>query len=38
MAQGKDDYCSQWCKDARKVTELTCQCRHPECQAAPLKA
>jgi len=36
-ADGKD-YCSEVCKNAKKVTELTCQCNHQECKGEPLKA
>lgn len=36
--QDGKDYCSDTCKDARKVTELTCQCNHPECRGEPAKA
>jgi len=35
---GKEAYCSQRCKDAKNVTELTCQCGHPACQGGTLKA
>ena len=24
-------YCSEHCKEAGKITELRCQCRHPGC-------
>jgi hypothetical protein len=36
-ADGKD-YCSEVCKNAKKVTELTCQCNHPECKGEGVKA
>jgi hypothetical protein len=29
---GKDKYCSEYCKDAKDLTELTCTCEHPECR------
>ena len=28
----KDKYCSQHCKDARGMTDLTCHCGHPNCK------
>ncbi len=28
-----ETYCSEVCRDARNVTELACQCSHPECRA-----
>jgi hypothetical protein len=31
-------YCSEVCADARRVTELTCQCQHKECEGAALKS
>ncbi|TCK75967.1 hypothetical protein C7378_0971 [Acidipila rosea] len=31
-------YCSEWCEDAKHVTEITCQCSHPSCQGEALKA
>jgi hypothetical protein len=36
-ADGKP-YCSDRCKDRKNVTELTCQCNHPECKGEPLRA
>jgi hypothetical protein len=30
-AAGKK-YCSAVCADAKAVTELTCQCKHSECE------
>jgi hypothetical protein len=35
-ADGKK-YCSEVCADAKAVTELTCQCQHPECHGEKLK-
>ncbi len=32
------DYCSDRCKDSKKMTELTCQCNHPACKGEALKA
>jgi hypothetical protein len=26
-----DDYCSARCRDAAELTELRCECGHPEC-------
>lgn len=34
--EGKD-YCSEVCKDAKSVIEITCQCRHPQCGGEQLK-
>jgi len=31
-------YCSETCADAKRVTELACQCQHPTCQGEALKA
>jgi len=25
-------YCSQICEDSHEMTELKCDCKHPECQ------
>jgi hypothetical protein len=25
-------YCSEHCKEAGRMTELRCNCQHPECQ------
>jgi hypothetical protein len=30
-------YCSDTCADAKRVTEITCQCQHPGCQGEKLK-
>lgn len=30
-------YCSEVCKNAKNVTELTCQCNHSECKGEALK-
>lgn len=31
---GKDNkYCSQSCQEAANLTEIACQCGHPECTA-----
>lgn len=38
VPSGKEDYCSVWCKDAKSVTEITCQCRHAVCSGEKLKA
>ena len=35
-ADGKK-YCSEVCADAKAVTELTCQCQHPQCHGEKLK-
>jgi hypothetical protein len=34
--QGKS-YCSDTCERAKDLTELTCQCQHPECRGELLK-
>jgi hypothetical protein len=31
---GGDDYCSQYCKDAKGTLELSCNCGHPGCSIA----
>jgi hypothetical protein len=31
-------YCSETCADAKRVTEIACQCHHPACQGEKLKA
>jgi len=36
-ADGKK-YCSETCADAKRVTELTCQCEHPACQSQASKS
>lgn len=36
IVDGKQ-YCSETCADAKRLTELACQCQHPACQGAPLK-
>lgn len=38
MASNGKDYCSDRCKDSKKMTELTCQCNHPGCKGEALKA
>ncbi len=30
---GKDKYCSQSCEDNKGITQLTCDCKHPECSS-----
>lgn len=37
LSDGKD-YCSDRCKDSKKMTELTCQCNHLDCKGEPLRA
>ena len=32
-AEKGSKYCSQYCKDARGTMEISCNCRHPECEA-----
>jgi hypothetical protein len=32
MAPEGEDYCSESCKDAADMTEISCCCEHPECQ------
>lgn len=27
-----EDYCSEFCKDAGDMTEISCNCEHPECK------
>jgi hypothetical protein len=34
--EGKS-YCSDSCESAKDLTELACQCQHPECQGELLK-
>lgn len=29
-------YCSETCADAKDMTELACQCKHPSCQGTTL--
>jgi hypothetical protein len=29
-------YCSEVCADAKGMTELACQCKHPVCQGTTL--
>ncbi len=36
-ADGKP-FCGDVCKNAKNVTELMCQCNHPECKGEPLRA
>ena len=31
-------YCSETCSDEKKMTEIACQCKHPECQGTTLTA
>jgi hypothetical protein len=31
-------YCSDYCHDARRTMELSCNCRHPECVTQSLAA
>jgi metallothionein len=31
MAPKGENYCSQYCKDAGKTMELSCNCGHPGC-------
>lgn len=38
MTTDGKDYCSDHCKDARKVTEIYCQCHHPQCSGEAAKA
>ena len=35
-AEGKE-YCSEVCRDAKGMTEITCQCQHSDCQGKELK-
>lgn len=34
----KDKYCSETCKDAKAMIELTCQCNHSGCKDEAPKA
>jgi hypothetical protein len=34
QAAANDKYCSQYCKDAKNVTELGCGCTHPACSVS----
>jgi hypothetical protein len=38
MTSDGKDYCGDRCKDSKNMTELTCQCNHPECKGEALKA
>ena len=38
MTTDGKDYCGDHCRDSRKMTELICQCNHPECKGEPLRA
>lgn len=29
---GNDKYCSEYCREARDVTEIGCGCEHPGCR------
>ena len=29
---GDDDYCSEYCRDARDTMEIGCGCEHPPCR------
>jgi len=31
MAQADDSYCSNYCRDAKGTTEISCNCGHPGC-------
>ena len=35
-SKGKE-FCSEACRDAKSITELACQCQHPDCQGKALK-
>jgi hypothetical protein len=30
-------YCSKACESAKSMTEIACQCQHPECQGTGLR-
>ncbi len=30
-------YCSKSCESAKDVTDITCQCQHPDCQGTQLR-
>jgi len=31
MAQANDSYCSNYCRDAKGTTEISCNCGHSGC-------
>ena len=33
LTDGDSEYCSQPCQEAADLTEIACQCGHPECPA-----
>lgn len=35
-AKGQE-FCSEVCRSAKGMTEITCQCQHPECQGNGMK-
>jgi hypothetical protein len=37
-ATEKDGFCSKACRDAKNVSDLTCQCMHNGCSGTELKA
>ncbi len=38
MSPQGQSYCSDWCKDAKNMTEIACQCKHPGCRGSALGA
>jgi len=32
-----ETYCSTTCEDSKSLTELACQCQHPQCRGEYLK-
>jgi len=36
LAGSGGDYCSESCKDAGKLTEISCKCGHPGCATKAL--
>lgn len=38
MAPEGQSYCGDWCKDAKNMTEIACQCKHPGCRGSALGA
>lgn len=36
-APAGQSYCSTSCADAKSITELACQCGHPQCRGEDLK-
>ncbi|HVG35772.1 MAG TPA: hypothetical protein VM911_22160 [Pyrinomonadaceae bacterium] len=32
VVSGEDKYCSEYCNDAKDLTEIGCGCEHPSCR------